>query len=351
MIEAPVTRRQQVVNFVEKEARRYVSRRIVSFTSNKDLAERFHYKPGAMDSLTRNTGIITIRKHARERRERDAFPPTLDTAWLLGYLSSSSIMKKTARRTSVINVSEPQAERRKKFKDIIGAYSKSQPQERVRQRKDKTNYEVNVFDAELMRRFGDLSRDNAPRTLKQRYAWIFRDPEITWKFLEGVFEAKGSIRDNGIIFNTSSNAYKDFLIQTLKELGIENPHPIFDDPQKTKLRGVAVQKTLSMKIVSLFISSVDPVSERKLQVLRETERGMKVAKPKLCASDSEEQIDIPIGSEVCVHHWIIESPNGEHSRGTCKKCGSAKEFKNSLDDSEDRSWKEVSKRNKQAERQ
>ena len=31
----------------------------------------------------------------------------------------------------------------------------------------------------------------------------------------------------------------------------------------------------------------------------------------------------------CVHHWVIESPNGRESRGKCKMCGKAKVFANS----------------------
>jgi hypothetical protein len=33
----------------------------------------------------------------------------------------------------------------------------------------------------------------------------------------------------------------------------------------------------------------------------------------------------------CVHHWIIESPNGRESRGACKRCGLQKEFVNSTE--------------------
>jgi len=35
-------------------------------------------------------------------------------------------------------------------------------------------------------------------------------------------------------------------------------------------------------------------------------------------------------NEACVHHWIVESPNGEKSKGTCKKCGSVDAFYNTL---------------------
>lgn len=30
------------------------------------------------------------------------------------------------------------------------------------------------------------------------------------------------------------------------------------------------------------------------------------------------------------HHWLIESPNGPTSRGTCQVCGVIREFKNSI---------------------
>jgi hypothetical protein len=34
---------------------------------------------------------------------------------------------------------------------------------------------------------------------------------------------------------------------------------------------------------------------------------------------------------VCQHHWKIESPRGALSRGTCKRCGEEREFRNSTD--------------------
>ena len=33
----------------------------------------------------------------------------------------------------------------------------------------------------------------------------------------------------------------------------------------------------------------------------------------------------------CVHHWVIEPPNGAVSKGRCKACGEEKEFRNSFE--------------------
>ena len=36
--------------------------------------------------------------------------------------------------------------------------------------------------------------------------------------------------------------------------------------------------------------------------------------------------------EKCVHHWIIEAPDGRTSFGKCRFCGEIKEFFNDLTD-------------------
>jgi hypothetical protein len=33
----------------------------------------------------------------------------------------------------------------------------------------------------------------------------------------------------------------------------------------------------------------------------------------------------------CVHHWVIDPPNGAVSEGRCKACGEKKEFRNSFE--------------------
>jgi hypothetical protein len=37
-------------------------------------------------------------------------------------------------------------------------------------------------------------------------------------------------------------------------------------------------------------------------------------------------------SPVCRHHWVIDTPNGAVSGGRCKRCGAAREFRNSSED-------------------
>jgi len=35
-------------------------------------------------------------------------------------------------------------------------------------------------------------------------------------------------------------------------------------------------------------------------------------------------------AEECVHHWVLDQPNGPTSSGRCKHCGTKEEFRNSM---------------------
>ncbi len=49
-------------------------------------------------------------------------------------------------------------------------------------------------------------------------------------------------------------------------------------------------------------------------------------KKKAAASEQPEA-----ASDGCVHHWVIDPPNGAVSQGRCKVCGEEKEFRNSFE--------------------
>jgi hypothetical protein len=39
-----------------------------------------------------------------------------------------------------------------------------------------------------------------------------------------------------------------------------------------------------------------------------------------------------VEAPTCQHHWKIDSPRGALSKGTCKRCGEEREFRNSTTD-------------------
>ena len=53
------------------------------------------------------------------------------------------------------------------------------------------------------------------------------------------------------------------------------------------------------------------------------------ASNKTSAAAADEQPEA--ASDGCVHHWVIDPPNGAVSKGSCKVCGEEKEFRNSFE--------------------
>jgi len=35
-----------------------------------------------------------------------------------------------------------------------------------------------------------------------------------------------------------------------------------------------------------------------------------------------------VAADECAHHWMIDTPNGESSQATCKRCGKIRDFLN-----------------------
>ncbi len=41
--------------------------------------------------------------------------------------------------------------------------------------------------------------------------------------------------------------------------------------------------------------------------------------------------EVPEGSVVCQHHWLIQAADGPTSAGVCRICGEARDFKNYIE--------------------
>jgi len=52
--------------------------------------------------------------------------------------------------------------------------------------------------------------------------------------------------------------------------------------------------------------------------------------PKKKAAEAEATTEAVVEGG-CVHHWVIDPPNGAVSQGSCKSCGEKKEFRNSFE--------------------
>jgi hypothetical protein len=55
------------------------------------------------------------------------------------------------------------------------------------------------------------------------------------------------------------------------------------------------------------------------------------AKKKAAAAEETTAAEAKASDDDCVHHWVIDPPNGAVSQGSCKSCGEKKEFRNSFE--------------------
>ena len=54
-------------------------------------------------------------------------------------------------------------------------------------------------------------------------------------------------------------------------------------------------------------------------------------KKKTAGATAGENPSADVANESCVHHCVIDPPNGAVSQGHCKACGETKEFRNSFE--------------------
>ena len=54
-------------------------------------------------------------------------------------------------------------------------------------------------------------------------------------------------------------------------------------------------------------------------------------KKKTAGATASENPSADVAGESCIHHWVIDPPNGAVSEGHCKTCGENKEFRNSFE--------------------
>ena len=54
-------------------------------------------------------------------------------------------------------------------------------------------------------------------------------------------------------------------------------------------------------------------------------------KKNTAGATASENPSADVADESCVHHWVIDPPNGAVSQGHCKACGETKEFRNSFE--------------------
>lgn len=261
-------RRDELNEFFIEEAERYATGEINHFSSYETLASMFGYNQNTISGLVSRDGLADFRRDAKGRKEKLPYPPSHPMAWMLGYLSSSGRFEINNRNSSRITVSGTDQYKRGKFNNYSELLFNTKPKIYFRERRGKEYAEVSIFSAETFRRLGNLNRQEAPRTLAANYPWLFKSDELTWSFIEGVFEAQGNVNGNKITFGISDPGYTDFLIEVLRSVWVYRPYKIYTTKERETIANVSVSFPASRAWLASHIHSANPNIESRLDAFR-----------------------------------------------------------------------------------
>lgn len=211
------------------------------------------------------TGNATAQFHKLEVGETTSFPTQDELAWMLGVICGNGFIgREYDRRIFLTRPNEP--ELLKKFQDIgRGLFGKEPVMKPNR---------VSFFGRQVISELGDLRNNTWPETIKLKHGWILNDPKHIWKFIEGLFDAKGNIQtkpeeDNEIYFRTNSVLSADFIQNLLLSVGLKNPTVHSTQIKDQTLYTIGLYNIADLKVIADSIHPKSPNKQKKLKAIRE----------------------------------------------------------------------------------
>ncbi len=394
MYERDPKRAESLISFVKAEIADYANGITDGFTPTPDLSEMFNYSVAYINKLIGISDIREQKKNAQLNHESLPFNLNENMVWLIGYLSASSTPRVSGNNSSSISISESIAERREKVESLCRQQLKIEPKIHVKHKWGKDYHTLRLYDASVQRKLnGLLAREKAPKVIREKYTEILNNPVLTWKFIEGLYEAKGSSGDNAILFTGNNVTYAIFVTELLSRVGVLDAKIQFTDSSRKEIAGVAVRSFSSLKKIAQNIHSVHPKSQgffekfktreyrqhsqpteteildlfinamnvygsipslKKFgEYLKQLDLGIsestvvrilgkgsyKLAREKL----KDHGNTVNLESKDCIHRWIIETPHGTSTvEGKCKNCGSTRDFRASMPEIEAKEYRELS---------
>jgi len=133
---------------------------------------------------------------------------------------------------------------------------------------------VCFFSKQIVQEIGDLRNDAWVETIQRRHRWVLDDKNLTWKFIEGIFDAKGHLRKNiaknFVLFFMSTNFTNvDFIKKLLLSVGIRKPTTY--PQEQPKESDIYTQYTISVyniEDLKLIADNVHPKSPEKQKILK-----------------------------------------------------------------------------------
>ncbi|GEM_PF-4377467 len=194
-------RRNNLINYARDEFQKYKAKEISILSSSRELASKFGYPDSTKVATLLGKDIPDI-QHQRVgilrpwRKEFDKPTSSIELAWLMGAMSGSGHCDPGQKRTHQAQFATTEIDFANKFHSI-GEYlfKLNLPiQTRGLLKKNVKPMHWVVFNRRGVVDFFDkISRSSWPETIKALYPWILTNPEYSRQFLNGYFDARGSV--------------------------------------------------------------------------------------------------------------------------------------------------------------
>lgn len=199
-------------------------------------------------------------------KEAGSFPTQDELAWFLGVICGNGFIgKEYDRRFFLTRSDEPEV--LEEFQAIGQKLFGKKP-------KLQSN-RVSFFGKQVISELGDLRNNTWPETIKLKHGWILNDPKHAWKFIEGLFDAKGNIQTkpkdaNALYFRTNNLISAKFIENLLLNVGLKNPTVHSTQIKEQTLYTVGIYNIADLKVIADNVCPKSPEKQDKLKALKET---------------------------------------------------------------------------------
>lgn len=218
-------------------------------------------------SPEKHGAVMYVRRQFNEldAGEKVSFPTEYELAWMLGVICGNGFTgKEYNRRLFLTRFDEP--ELLEEFQNIGRRLFGREP-------KVKSN-RVSFFGKQFISELGDLRNNTWPETIKLKYSFILNDPKHTWKFIEGLFDAKGNIQtkpedDKALYFRTNNLVSAEFIKKLFLYVGLMKPTIHFTRIKEQAFYKIGVYNIPDLKVIADNIHPKSPEKQNKLKAIKE----------------------------------------------------------------------------------
>lgn len=272
---------ERLVSFVQQEMEQYKEGAIQNVSSPRELVARFGYAFSAsVNKALKKAGILEEYRDVLEQSKKREIAMSYESAWVMGVLAGEGWIENDS--SYCLRMMQGDNNEKKKFIEKFIPKGETFFQTKARlsspeQLKTSDTQLVRFYNSKIIALLGDFTAGMWSETIKVKHSWILSDPQYSWALLEGLFEARGTVKSSGNasrkvigFFTTNSNA-AFFIKELLNQLGIERSYISYKNKSHQVPTGVFITNTIDIYKFASHIHSLILEKEKILEIYRNSD--------------------------------------------------------------------------------